>query len=98
MKNAYGISALMEAIASANREDEIIDEINDAVDESASFLDIGHQFVSSDQVEQDMDVEQDIDDEEGAELDRIIDMIDDDEDEIGDEALESVEALIESMI
>lgn len=96
--NVYGLSALMEAVEASNREENTLTEISDAVIESASFLDVGEDFVGTSQVEQDMDAEEDyISPEEDEKLEKILDELTED-DEVSEDALESLDAAIESFI
>lgn len=99
MKNMYGLSSLMEAVEASNREENTLSEIGEAVSESASFLDIGEDFIGSSEVEQDMDSEDDyVSPEEDAKLDKILDELIEDEGEVSQDALESLDAAIESYI
>ena len=98
MKNAYGLTSLMEAINASANEDKAIEEINMAVNESGSFLELGDTFLGSDPVEVDMDGEGDeLDDDEEDQINAAIDMIPDDEDDDEDELLEeSFDHILES--
>ena len=97
MKNAYGLTSLMEAIAASANEDNAIEEINMAVNESGSFLELGDSFLGSDPVEVDMDGEgDDIDDDEEDQINAAIDMIPDDEDDEDELLEESFDHILES--
>ena len=97
MKNAYGLTSLMEAIAASANEDNAIEEINMAVNESGSFLELGDRFLGSDPVEVDMDGEgDDIDDDEEDQINAAIDMIPDDEDDEDELLEESFDHILES--
>lgn len=98
-KNIYGLSALMEAVEASNKEENTLAEIGDAVTESASYLDVGEDFIGTNQVEQDLDAEDEyISPEEDEKLDKILDELIEDDGEVSEDALESLDAAIESYI
>lgn len=97
MKNAYGLTSLMEAIAASANEDNAIKEIDEAVNESGSFLELGDSFLGSDPVENDMDGEDiEIDDDDERQINAAIDMIPDDEDDDDELLEESIDHILES--
>ena len=95
----------MEAMANSKNEETINNEIREAtcgLGESFTYTDaVSAGIMSDDQVERDMDVEDD--DIENSKIEKLIDSIpvDDDEDEIeeiSEESLNVVDALLESVI
>lgn len=97
MKNAYGLTSLMEAINASANEDKAIEEINTGVNESGSFLELGDSFLGSNPIENDMDGDSDdVDDEDERQINAAIDMIPDDDDDDDEFLEESVDNILES--
>lgn len=98
MNNPYGLTSLMEAIAASTREEDTINDINEGVYESASFMDLGEDYIGTDDVVRaEMELADDsTSTEDDEQLDAIIDMIPDDEDD--DELIEeSFDRILESV-
>ena len=101
----YGFTALQEAINFQVREENVTNDINTAMLESVSYLDIGHQFIDDDdEVSLDTDVEDDyISPEEDEKLEKILSTIDpaDDEEvdeEISEESMDCLESALEAYL
>lgn len=98
MNKPYGLTSLMEAIEASTREDDTIRNISEGVFESASFMDLGQDFIGTDDtVRTELELADDAtSDEDDEQLDAIIDMIPDDEE---DEELleESFNQILESV-
>ena len=98
MNKPYGLTSLMEAIEASTREDDTIRNINEGVFESASLMDLGQDFIGTDDtVRTELELADDAtSDEDDEQLDAIIDMIPDDEE---DEELleESFNQILESV-
>lgn len=101
-KTTYGFTALMEAVNNELRSNTVLSDIHEAVNESASFLDIGEDFIGKTEVEQDIDVSDDyISPEEDAKLEKMLDKIEptgDTDDDVSEEEIASLEASLESYL
>lgn len=97
-RGTYGFSSLMEAINNENKQDVVLSDIHEAVHESASYLDVGHKFIGSNPVEQDMNPNEDyMTPEEKAEIDAMLDQIQPTEDVDENVLEESLSALDECL-
>lgn len=97
MKSVYGFTALMESVNSSIRESKDLEDIHYAVNESASFLDIGSKFIGEDEVSQALDVDDD-DDVDSDKIENFVDSIPESDDEISDAELKSLEESLEMYI
>lgn len=101
-RSTYGFTSLMEAVNNEAKSETVLSDIHEAVSESASFLDIGQDFIGEDELYHDMDSEDDyISPEDAEKLDRMLDKIeptDDVDSDISEADLESLDATLESYL
>ena len=98
----YGFSALMEAVNNELKSNTVLSDIHEAVNESASYLDIGMDFIGTSGLEHDSDVEDDfISPEEDAKLEKMLDKIeptDEVDDDISEEEIASLEESVSTFL
>ena len=100
-KSTYGFTALMEAVNNEAKGETVLADIHEAVSESASYLDIGADFIGDNSVEHDMDADDYISPEEDERLEKMLDKIeptDDVDSEVSESEIEALDEALEAFI